>query len=734
MRRLLTFLYTVFLLFNALYAEGNTLSADQWSFYSWENAAGRIEKNNTRSGHPALQLQGINGGWSTTVPVTPGLIHRFRCFYRNNAGSGNLTLYVREPQSNGKLKTIVYKPQPIIPADRAGKFVDGVYVGGADENGWVEFDGGSFIPGPTTTRINLLLKLRGENQETRLLIDEIRLTATPPRNPPESAQLLRSGTFGTIWAESENRKVLPSTTPPKNKKAEPLSISAAGGEYESFQLIFTPNRDLKDVNWSWNAPTGPAPLSAAQLRCRNVEWIPIEKTTGPYGHTGLNPDPLTDALPCQIEKGQNQAFWFTLHIPPNQPAGIYSAILKLTIEEKQAAEIPLTLTVRNFSIPTKPSIETRSQFRSQLVLNREQGGREEVLTHYMQNFYAHRTECHPPGRFNLRLNDQRAELNMDECIQYLHLAKKLGSTRLFIPCLWIEHGGSHKMPRNAKWQGITIFENDEMTALNPAFEALFRDFMTQLCQRLRSEELFIRPTVKFIDEPVFSDPATINGIKTLATLMLDIEPQLTIRTAANYPHPDLTGLIKYWNLHTDAWDRNQHYIEAARKAGCFISVYNNAVNLPEHRFLRVRLWPWLLWKYQVDGSYSWWGTVCWRGEAVDPWTAGKSNSGILLYPPRTPEENGPIDSIRWELLREGLEDYEYMRLTSDLVQQLENQGNSRAAQIGKKALAYVQSLVDHWPNVKAENDEPYCINPIDVKNARVQLASAIESMQQALKK
>ena len=40
-------------------------------------------------------------------------------------------------------------------------------------------------------------------------------------------------------------------------------------------------------------------------------------------------------------------------------------------------------------------------------------------------------------------------------------------------------------------------------------------------------------------------------------------------------------------------------------------------------------------------------------------------------------------------------------------------------------------LVDHWPNVKAANDEPYTIDPTAVAAARERLAQAIVTMQAA---
>jgi len=253
--------------------------------------------------------------------------------------------------------------------------------------------------------------------------------------------------------------------------------------------------------------------------------------------------------------------------------------------------------------------------------------------------------------------------------------------------------------------------------------------LEQLVKRLKKEGLLLQPIVRFFDEPRLQDRPTLNALRVLSELMLDIEPEFTVSIATTYPHPELTNVIRLWILHTDAWYRELKHIRAARAAGCKIYVYNNRVNMPDHRPIRVRLWPWLLKEYGVDGSYSWWGTVCWRGDMADPWTAGKGNSGVLLYPPRSPDERGPISSVRWEVFREGLEDYEYMHLAEGLADQLEKAGKKEAAKQGRAAIAAALELVEKWPNVRAANDEPYTLDVTAVAAARERLAAAIEEMQ-----
>jgi len=715
---------------NASLEEGEGQQPAAWSFYSWEASEGWWDDEFAHSGSRSLGLRGLNGGWSANMPVEAGKICNLKLYYRAENGPSRIVIYVQVPKGGREMETIVYKPVPTVPHDQSGQFVDGVYVGGVDERGWALAEGGDFIPPAGATSVRFLLKLVSKNAEARAWLDDVIVTAAEPREVPDTARLLREVPGGKVWTESENRKIFPDREPPGGEPQEGIEIAGAQGEYESFQIAVRPEGEWRGVNWTWEEFSGPAALAKSELRCRRVETINIEKTQGPYGHKGLNPDPLTEQLPCDVPAGTNQAFWFTVRVPQGQTPGQYENELTLMAGGQIVCQVPLRLKVRSFAIPRRPTIDARSSFRASLMTPRESGDQAEVLARYYRDFYEHRSRCAPAVRPSVRVEGKSATVDAGEYVSHLRFMRdELGMQRLNMPSLWISHRGTHKMPPDAQWQGRPIFANAELTRLNPDFEAPFRDYMEQLIAALKDEGLLLEPSVRFIDEPNLADGPTINGIRALSELLLDIEPELAVCQTATYPEPSLTDLSKLWVLHTDAWDRNIQHIEAAREAGCKIYVYNNAVNYPEHNPLRVRLWPWLLRKYGVDGTYSWWGTVCWRGDFEDPWNAGRGNSGVLMYPPRSADEHGPIDSVRWELFREGLEDYEYLRLADTLAQQLEEAGKAEAARQGREAVAAALALVERWPNVRAANDEPYTLDVMAVAAARETLAAAIEAMQ-----
>jgi len=82
-----------------------------------------------------------------------------------------------------------------------------------------------------------------------------------------------------------------------------------------------------------------------------------------------------------------------------------------------------------------------------------------------------------------------------------------------------------------------------------------------------------------------------------------------------------------------------------------------------------RIMQWLTWRYGIQGEL-YFSMNDSFGRDVDPWDNiymhGGNGDGTLFYPGR-PERIGgrshiPIESIRLKLIREGLEDYEYLSL------------------------------------------------------------------------
>ncbi len=90
--------------------------------------------------------------------------------------------------------------------------------------------------------------------------------------------------------------------------------------------------------------------------------------------------------------------------------------------------------------------------------------------------------------------------------------------------------------------------------------------------------------------------------------------------------------------------------------------------------IEARITPWLAWLERVEGLV-YYSTTDWSPNPwSQPWLNDGNGDGFLFYPPKdgtiafdaaNAQSNRLVPSIRWELMREGMEDYEYLWLLNE---------------------------------------------------------------------
>ncbi|MBI2298554.1 MAG: DUF4091 domain-containing protein, partial [Armatimonadetes bacterium] len=179
----------------------------------------------------------------------------------------------------------------------------------------------------------------------------------------------------------------------------------------------------------------------------------------------------------------------------------------------------------------------------------------------------------------------------------------------------------------------------------------------------------------------------------------DIRRMLTEEVA-----PDLAGGPNLWCPVTPNY--NHERAEARRKAGeqfwwyvCTGPKAPYCTLFIDHPATELRVWLWQTWQRKIDGILVWQSNYWTSGSAypdpvhpqdpyADPmgWVSGYDTAagtraawgngdGRFVYPPEAaadgnpaaPVLDGPVDSIRFEMLRDGIEDYEYLVILRDLL-------------------------------------------------------------------
>ncbi len=125
---------------------------------------------------------------------------------------------------------------------------------------------------------------------------------------------------------------------------------------------------------------------------------------------------------------------------------------------------------------------------------------------------------------------------------------------------------------------------------------------------------------------------------------------------------------------------------------------------------------WQLWKYGLTGTLYWcvnyWKQDVWKDPMSYP---GGNGDGSLYYPGKT----GPIESIRLELTRDGIDDYDYLKLLAGLVAE---PPEGAAPELIERAKA----LIDVTEVCTSFTD--YATDPSVIEQRRLALAEMIERL------
>ncbi len=220
------------------------------------------------------------------------------------------------------------------------------------------------------------------------------------------------------------------------------------------------------------------------------------------------------------------------------------------------------------------------------------------------------------------------------------------------------------------------------------YRALMRKYALQLETHLAAKGWLGMEYIYWFDEPEEKD---YEFVKEGMAEIRAAGPKLR-RMLTEEPNAALEGSVDIWCpiLDQGAPAKIKERLDAGETVWWYVCTGPRAPYLGlfiDHPATDLRVWSWLSWKYGVTGLLVWqsnyWTSPCaYPKDVQDPWKDPMSyvsgygftpgyvdfwgnGDGRFIYPPRNvagPSVAGPVDSIRWEALRDGIEDYEYLAL------------------------------------------------------------------------
>jgi hypothetical protein len=240
------------------------------------------------------------------------------------------------------------------------------------------------------------------------------------------------------------------------------------------------------------------------------------------------------------------------------------------------------------------------------------------------------------------------------------------------------------------------------------------------------------------------------GFKALKEAAPDIRRMLT-----EQPEPELMGGPNLWCPLTMNY-KHEKTLECRKQGDRFWWYVCTVPKKPycglfiDHPATDLRVWLWQTWKYEIQGILVWQSNLWTTGAAYpdkpqnpyeDPmsWMHGYgtkpgdkrpwgNGDGRFMYPPEAaadanppePVLDGPVDSIRWEMLRDGIEDYEYLAILKRLM--VERKGT-----LSKRALSRVEKLLE-VPGGITKDLRTFTKDPAPIEKRRNEIARAIERL------
>ncbi len=505
--------------------------------------------------------------------------------------------------------------------------------------------------------------------------------------------LLRDGDL-QIWQESSLNKVfrgdqVEASTPAVSK----VQLRLARNERESFQLVLRPKPGAGLENLQIQCGTlrhrdGGAELAREDIRIHAVQYHDIRIPSHYEGPTGLFPDALPAYTPQTVPAGQATPVWITVYARPDLPAGLYQGYLELSARGLEPLELPFTVEVYDFTLPAQP------EFKTDFVFDMDNGAPTQTQKlRYVQNAQEHRVTL----RELQGLPEPQSNYGqvLDRYWPNLQAALAEGQTTVSVP--------------------RTLLQSPE--------------YLKVANQFIVTHQLQTRAFVHLAHEP---REASWSQLQEMMNQWKASAPDIPVMVTTTGLHPFLHEEVDRWVPHLQLFDTsfNRHLLDrisSDQEVWWYINhapprPYSNLfVDFPamEHRMLF-----WQAWALGVKGMHYWAINYVPPGQRPEDSILDitpVNGDGLLVYP--TPD--GPINSIRWENIRDGIEDYDYLTLFRDRYTRLQQQGGATAL-LERADKAY--NLKPLVPNLLQ-----FTRDPATLMNKRHELAQLIEAMDQALK-
>ena len=472
---------------------------------------------------------------------------------------------------------------------------------------------------------------------------------------------------------------------------EPLA-HAARGEHATFQFVIRPQVRITSLH-STVTPMTNGRDTLSDIKTGYLDYVHVGRNTPNasrdklFSSSGLYPDPIVEKGSIDIASGETQPIWITVKIPKNVSKGLYRGEVNVTGSmngKSFATKMPIQVQVYPVIID-KTSLWVTNWYSSS-PNNLELIFGEKGIVPYSDKYWD----------YIKLLADKMAEYRQNVAIiSPLELSKfSLDGAGHYgfdftnfdkTVDIFIKEGvigrieGGHIGGRKAGWisdfvvtvpavaKDTVYFRSMPITA--DSAKAFYQAFIPALTRHLTEKGWDTIYMQHLMDEPI---PENVKTYIEIANFIKKLGPGLRIVEACY--SKDVANSVKVWVPKLDYMNTDYEFYKKRAEAGDEIWFYtclnpkgeyaNRFIELP---LIKTRILHWINFKYKIPG-YLHWGLNFWNENPYNETTSIQLESGTVLpggdawiVYPGTKKLNS---SIRLEAMRDGIVDYELLKMLS----------------------------------------------------------------------
>lgn len=532
-----------------------------------------------------------------------------------------------------------------------------------------------------------------------------------------------------LWPVSPLERIWPDSVPRSSSSAAQgapiaatVATEGARGEVVTAQLAVRSGSDLR-LKLAAGDLVGPggAKIPASGVRLFWQRRISLTRNTPATPAEELDrvapcdvPDPFWEDAERDVARDRTEGIWIEIRVPRAAPAGAWRGSVALSVVEPSVVDpsavdpsviqssdtpssgggrkdVPVDLTVWDFAIPERPSLHVVQWFTFPGIpfdktVERYSERWWGLLEKFARIVAEHRQDCFqaPFHLIRMRLGkDGRYVGDFSRFDRWVETFLRAGPfERIELGFVARLEGGGLTDPASRLRPGRLPVEM-ESGEPRPSDEDLLRGYLGALHAHLEERGWLERSMVHIHDEPFIHHE---ESYREVARLVAEAAPGL--RRIDAIEAEDFFGSLEVWvpklshlaNWYDTAFRRAQESGAELWFYTCCHPTGRYPNRFLDYPLLKTRVLHWIGYLHDLDG-YLHWGLNHFWGD--DPFSEAGVSQGL---PPGDravcyPASDGYLGSLRWSAMRDGLEDFEYLRVLEERLRALKARHGERARRL-----------------------------------------------------